>query len=243
MRQKLFQSTLSLIYPATDFFVVAFSIMVSYKLYRVLDIGESVFYQRIDVILASFLVGFAAVVIMHGFGAYKQESSVLNVEEIKNVIKGITTTFVIVLMILVFGKFLLSRYVIFFSYILSLIGLVTEKTLFYHLPALTKISRKFHKRVLIYGAGEIGQNLFRELVNSPKLNIVPVGFIDDDPYKQHKIFYRSGFNSSDSLHVLGTRKDIPRLRKELDIDEIYVAISNNPHEALSNILEIGRAHV
>jgi exopolysaccharide biosynthesis polyprenyl glycosylphosphotransferase len=64
-----------------------------------------------------------------------------------------------------------------------------------------------------------------------------VGFIDDDPYKQHKIFYRSGFNSSDSLHVLGTRKDIPRLRKELDIDEIYVAISNNPHEALSNILD------
>jgi exopolysaccharide biosynthesis polyprenyl glycosylphosphotransferase len=174
---------------------------------------------------------------MHGFGVYKQESSILNVEEIKNVIKGITTTFVIVLMILVFGKLLLSRYVIFFSYIFSLICLVTEKTLFYHLPTLTKTSRKLHKRILIYGAGEIGQSLYRDLFNSPKLNVVPVGFIDDDPDKQNKIFFRSGFNSSEGLRVLGTWKDIKHLTETLDIDEIYVAISNNPHETLSNILE------
>jgi exopolysaccharide biosynthesis polyprenyl glycosylphosphotransferase len=118
-----------------------------------------------------------------------------------------------------------------------LIGLVTEKTFFYHLPTLTKTSRKLHKRILIYGAGEIGQSLYRDLVNSPKLNVVPVGFIDDDPDKQNKIFFRRGFSSSEGLRVLGTRKDISHLKEELDIDEIYVAISNNPHETLSNILE------
>ena len=69
------------------------------------------------------------------------------------------------------------------------------------------------------------------------MNVVPVGFIDDDPDKQNKIFLRSGFNSSEGLRVLGTWKDIKHLTETLDIDEIYVAMSNNPHETLSNILE------
>jgi len=240
MKRRLYQSTYSLIYPATDFLLIAFCIMASYKLYRILDIGTSVYYQKVYIVPVSFLIALAAVIIMHGFGVYKQESSVLNAEEIKNVISGISATLVILMTILVLGKFHVSRYVIFLSYLLSLICLVAEKTAFYHLPALTQASRKFHKRILIYGAGELGQALYRELSNSPKLNITPVGFIDDDPKRRHQVSYANGTNSTSCLPVLGSKEDIKRLVDELRIDEVYVAMSNVAHSTLIDILDFLR---
>lgn len=45
------------------------------------------------------------------------------------------------------------------------------------------------RRVLIYGAGDAGELLYRELNNNPALNSVAVGFIDDDPRKTGKLLH------------------------------------------------------
>jgi exopolysaccharide biosynthesis polyprenyl glycosylphosphotransferase len=237
MKKKYYQFLIFLVYPLIDLFSVAFAIMASYIFYHIMEIGQGVVYEKIYILPISLLIGFVAVIIMHGFSAYKKQSSICNSEEIKNVISGITVTFILVIVILVFGKFTLSRYIIAFSYILSLFLLIIEKTIFYHFPLLTKYSRKLHKRILIYGAGEIGKVLYREIVNSPKLNIVPVGFIDDDPEKKNQIIYQSGFNNLTGLKIIGVREDIPRLLKSMDIDEVYVAISGSDYKTLTGILD------
>ncbi len=41
-------------------------------------------------------------------------------------------------------------------------------------------------RALIYGAGDGGEVLVREMRNNPRLGCVPVGFADDDPHKKGK---------------------------------------------------------
>ena len=43
--------------------------------------------------------------------------------------------------------------------------------------------------MLIYGAGDGGELLYRELNNNPALNSVAVGFIDDDPRKAGKLLH------------------------------------------------------
>jgi len=242
MKKKIFRFTSTSIYIFIDFAVVSFSIMAAYKLYRLSGIGQSVIYQKIEIVPVSLLIAFITVLILHSFGTYKKESSVLNVEEIKNVIKGTTTTFILSAIILVLANIDLSRYVIVFSYISSTILLVIEKTFFYHSPSLVSgdTFKKFHKRILIYGAGELGQALYRELANSPKLNIVPVGFIDDDPNRRHQISYQNGINTANSLPVLGGREDIKRLAGDLHIDEVYVAMSNVAHSTLIDILDFLR---
>lgn len=76
-------------------------------------------------------------------------------------------------------------------------------------------------RVLIFGAGEIGQitawRLKHRLSNATHRYIV-VGFVDDDAHK--KALYIEG------CPVLGTRVDIPRLSQEHKIDLIVVAVHN-----------------
>jgi len=237
MMKKALHNLVFLVYPVIDFIVLAFAILFSYKLYWMMGIGKHVYYEGFHTIPASMVFASITVVIMQIFGVYKNESSLLNMEEIKNVIKGISLSFLLLGVILVFGQINISRYVLFLSYIFSLTFIVAEKMVFYHVSPFTKILKGFRKKVLIYGAGDLGRALFREIANSPKLRIDPIGFIDDDPNKSNYVCYQSGFNSTDSIRVLGTREDIGRLKEAYDVDEVYVAISNINNEKLIEILD------
>ena len=228
-------------YPVVDFAILAFATMFSYKLYRLMNIGQHVYYEKTHIIPISLIFASITVIIMQAFKVYKNESSLLNMEEIKNVVKGISLSFLLLGVILVFGQINISRYVLLFSYIFSLIFVVAEKMIFYHMSPFTKFLKGFYKKVLIYGAGELGRALFREIANSPKLRIDPIGFIDDDPNKSEYVCYQSGFNSTDCIRVVGTRKDIERLKKEHEFDEVYVAISNINNENLIEILDFLKA--
>jgi exopolysaccharide biosynthesis polyprenyl glycosylphosphotransferase len=237
MKKKVYNLIIFFLYPAFDFMAVSLAILSSYKLYRVLRIGKQVQYAQPDIIAISLLIAFATVVIMLMLGAYKKISSVLNAEEIKNAVKGTSITFMLFAVVAVFVKWAPSRYVLFSSFIMSLLFIVAERTVLYHiLPSFTWL-KGLYKRVLIYGAGELGQALYRSITNSPKLGIIPVGFIDDNPETQGMVCYQSGFNTSNGVSVLGTGKSLKHLKEELRIDEVYVAISNIDHSTLVNILD------
>ena len=117
MMKKALHNLIFLIYPVIDFIVLAFTVMFSYKLYWFMGIGKHVYYEKIHIIPGSVVFALITVVIMQIFGVYKNESSLLNMEEIKNVIKGISLSFLFLGAILVFGQINISRYVLIFSYI------------------------------------------------------------------------------------------------------------------------------
>jgi exopolysaccharide biosynthesis polyprenyl glycosylphosphotransferase len=123
-----------------------------------------------------------------------------------------------------------------FAYAFSLLALVIERTILYHIFSFTELFRPFGKKVLIYGAGGLGVALYRSLVNSPKLGIVPVGFIDDNRKKTGNVCYPNGFNCENGVPVLGTGKEIIKLRGEIHFDEVIVAISKIDDKPLLDIL-------
>ena len=153
MMKKALHNLIFLIYPVIDFIVLAFAILFSYKLYWMMGIGKHVYYEEFHIIPVSVLFALITVVVMQIFGVYKNESSLLNMEEIKNVIKGISLSFLLLGVILVFGQINVSRYVLILSYIFSITFVVAEKMVFYHISPFTKFLKGFNKKVLIYGAG------------------------------------------------------------------------------------------
>ncbi len=238
MKQKLFYLGSFASYIVIDFATIAFSVMASYKVYRVLELGKQVFYPKLGIIPLSLLFSLSAVFILFLLGAYKNESSLLNVSEIKSVIQGISLGFLTLAAILVLTRIQLSRYVLAFSYISSISLIVIERSVLYHFLPLAKTARGLNRRILIYGAGELGTALFRAIANSPKLGLLPVGFIDDNPDKANTIHRSSGFRRTTyTVPVLGTGDDIVVLKKQYRIDEVFLAISNIGNEACTRILE------
>jgi UDP-GlcNAc:undecaprenyl-phosphate GlcNAc-1-phosphate transferase len=71
------------------------------------------------------------------------------------------------------------------------------------------------RRVLIYGAGDRGELVLREIQNNPHLKMVPVGFVDDDPQKHGRVIY--------GLRVLGPASELTALLYEERIEEVVIS--------------------
>jgi UDP-GlcNAc:undecaprenyl-phosphate/decaprenyl-phosphate GlcNAc-1-phosphate transferase len=77
------------------------------------------------------------------------------------------------------------------------------------------------KKTLIYGAGRGGELLLREILNNKKLNIQPVGFIDDDNLKAGKRL--QGFP------ILGAYNDLDTLINKYKISDLLISFDHkNP---------------
>jgi UDP-GlcNAc:undecaprenyl-phosphate GlcNAc-1-phosphate transferase len=65
------------------------------------------------------------------------------------------------------------------------------------------------RRVLIYGAGDAGELLLREIRNNRDLQYTPVGFVDDDPLKKGKVIHGlSVFGGNGSLRAICEQRRI-----------------------------------
>ncbi len=88
------------------------------------------------------------------------------------------------------------------------------------------------KNVLIYGAGNAGEFVLREIKNNKLLQYKPVGFLDDDEEKIGKRIQ--------GLPVLGSVKDMPGIVNAKKVNEMIIAIPRFQKEALESMLEFCR---
>jgi UDP-GlcNAc:undecaprenyl-phosphate GlcNAc-1-phosphate transferase len=84
------------------------------------------------------------------------------------------------------------------------------------------------RRVLIYGAGDGGELLLRELLNNRALKYSPVGFIDDDPAKSGKLIH--------GLKVYGGNGDLNSVCRQHEVDEVLISSSRMTEERLQELL-------
>jgi UDP-GlcNAc:undecaprenyl-phosphate GlcNAc-1-phosphate transferase len=84
------------------------------------------------------------------------------------------------------------------------------------------------RRVLIYGAGDGGELLLRELLNNRGLKYTPVGFLDDDPAKTGKVIH--------GLKVYGGNGDLSLVCRQQEVEEVLISSSRMPEARLQEIL-------
>ena len=85
------------------------------------------------------------------------------------------------------------------------------------------------RRVLIYGAGDGGELLLRELLNNQELRYSPVGFLDDDPNKNGKLIH--------GLKVFAANGDLTVICKQQEVEEVLISSSRMPEGRVQEILK------
>jgi len=236
MKHVVIKYSLFLFYMMTDYIIINAMIISAYLIYRFLSIGKAVVYSTPELLIASMSSSGLIVMTLLLVHAYDNESSFLNMKEIERVVKGVTLGFLIVGMVLVLGRLLISRYVFVFSYLLTITALTGMKMFFFHILSTEPWLKKIKKNILIYGADPIGENLYRALVNSPRLRIAPIGFIDDRPEKKGEKLYENGFHTNKSIKVLGNYSDILQLIQTHNISAIYVSAHRFSSKELKQIM-------
>ena len=85
-------------------------------------------------------------------------------------------------------------------------------------------------RTLIIGAGLAGKLLINEINYNTNMNYEIMGLVDDDQSKLHQ--------SISGVSVIGTTEDIPRLVKDLELDEVIFSIPSLSPEQRKRIFNI-----
>jgi UDP-GlcNAc:undecaprenyl-phosphate GlcNAc-1-phosphate transferase len=90
------------------------------------------------------------------------------------------------------------------------------------------VSKQNGRRVLIYGAGDGGELLLRELRNNQGLRLAPIGFLDDDPAKSGKVIH--------GLRVFGGNGDLGAVCLQHEVDEVVISSMKMTEERIQEVL-------
>lgn len=82
-------------------------------------------------------------------------------------------------------------------------------------------------RVLLVGAGEVGQMILQKIITNPKLGFQVVGIIDN-----------SNRRSVMNVPVIGAIADIPRVIDEYAVDEVIIGLPESSHQEIVGIISL-----
>mgnify|MGYP001570455842 CR=1 FL=1 len=86
------------------------------------------------------------------------------------------------------------------------------------------------KNILIIGAGVAGSDVTREINNNPEMNMVVVGYVDDDLNKLNKLI--------ENCRVLGNSSNMRSIVKKFKVDEIIISIPSAQGEDINKFVNI-----
>jgi exopolysaccharide biosynthesis polyprenyl glycosylphosphotransferase len=229
-----YRRLMSLAITVTDVLLINLAFALAYWLrydrqwFATVDAANFVPYKSfipISLALTALLLG-----IYRLSGVYSQPRGASWFDQVYRLLTGTATGIILMIFVIVFffRPFFYSRLI--FVYAGALV------TIFLGLSRIVKRMVRQHlrkrglgvDRLLIVGAGEVGRTVMRNIVAHPALGYHIVGFVDDDPEK--------GSTDIGRFQALGNTANIPRLAKELIIDEVIITLPWMYHRKIVSIL-------
>lgn len=217
-----------------DILSIAASLVVGYSIYPLI-------HNRLDPRTDIYLkLGFVAIVggilIFERIGLYKKQMSLMNVDEIRKIFRGV---FLLALLLFAYSFYVKidhSRMILTYSIITMLVLVFCERMLFYKLHQVFHLRGANLYRIIICGAGEVGRLLYRRICQSPKLGYRVVGFFDEDRslLESTKDWLRS--DAPNIALFLWRKKDLVSAIRSREVDEILIAWPSRTPERLREII-------
>lgn len=207
-----------------DIALIIVSVLGSFALR--LDVGELPYYFPAALVMCAVALA-VKIPVYHFFGLYRRLWVYASTSELRLIIVAVTAASVLtggVMLVFISLGWIqpgMPRSALGIDWLISLILIGGSR---FVLRILAEQSAAqiggATRRVLILGAGDAGALVVRELQKSSSLNLVPVGFLDDDPAKQNHQIY--------GVSVIGTVEQLETVLDTKQVDEVIIAIPAAP---------------
>lgn len=215
-----------------DAFLISFSYYAAYVLlFGTFETSANwdLFIRTVPLLVILKLFAFLAAGVYRGIWRYTSVNDFVTF--VKAVVAGSGLSVLAILLLYRFQNF--SRAVFVVDGIILLLMLVGSRMAFRLIREfLPHAAAADGKRVLIYGAGDGGEMVLRELRNNASWNYRPVGFVDDDPLKKGKVI--------NGLPVYDANGSLPDICREKEIQEILISSGKVSAKALERVREVCR---
>jgi len=163
-------------------------------------------------------------------GVYKGVWENTSISDLIAYIKGITAAVALTMLILLFAyRFQSFSRVVFIIYWFLMLVLVSLSRLSFRLvDEGVKKARQRGKPTLIYGAGVGGQLVVKEIENNRDLEMVVVGFIDDNPRKHKRTIM--------GYPVFGDVSELEKIIRKKGVREIIISFRKNGEDRKKEIM-------
>lgn len=227
---------------AIDILMVFVTVLVSYALRSELN---STFFQYLPSALWMAVAGLVIKPLVYTiFGLYRRMWIYAGTPEMRLIVAAVTAASVLVSAVMIALASLrlfigFPRAVLIIDWVLSLLAvgglrfslrlLAENRTV---QPAAPGRKPAQNQRAIIVGAGDAGALVVRELQKNRQLNLLPVGFLDDNPDKQKQ--------QISGVPVIGTLADLGRVLDERGVDQVIIAIPSAPGRVMRQVADICR---
>ncbi|MDQ2747370.1 MAG: glycosyl transferase [Acidobacteriota bacterium] len=184
----------------------------------------SLFIKSLPILIVLKLFAFLVVGVYRGIWRYT------SVRDLVTFTKGVAlgSVFSVLALVLIYRFEFYSRAVFVVDAVLLLLALAGSRMAFrFFRQLLPTATSGDERKVLIYGAGDGGEMVLRELKNNPEWLYQPVGFLDDDPLKKGKVIH--------GLKVYDSNGSLRQLCTDNEVQEILLSVRNLSTERLQEL--------
>lgn len=193
------------------------------------DQNWQLFIATLPLLIVIKLFAFLAAGIYRGIWRYTSISDLIVFG--KGVFLGSLLSVLAILLLYRFQNF--SRAVFLLDGFILLFALISSRLAFRVFRELLPLPHASEgQRILIYGAGDGGEMVLRELRNNSDLRYLPVAFLDDDPMKKGKVI--------NGLQVYDANGSLGDLCRDKEISEILVSTRKLSKEKIGELRELCR---
>jgi exopolysaccharide biosynthesis polyprenyl glycosylphosphotransferase len=185
-----------------DWLTIVLGARVGYYAYSSFSIGKHIQYVPRFVWAAAAAFSTVMVLLLDRAGAYRSSNSLLRVRETEQVLRICAQTLVALFAVTFFASVVFARWLLILCLGVILVLLFAQKNSLYFIIRWLHTRGHGNERVLIYGAGETGRRVFSALRRSPKLGLVPVAVVDDDPTKAGGTLFEFAYERRRSARIM-----------------------------------------
>ena len=176
------------------------------------------------------------------FGLYRRLWVYASVQELKQIVVAVTSASLMVgILTIAFFSFDFftgfPRSVLIIDWLLSIFlvgGLRFAMRVVAENLSVASVTPKYAhiRRALIIGAGDAGAIVAREMQKNPQINLLPIGFLDDNPVKLKQQIH--------GIPVIGAIDDLSKVLDSHRVSEVIIAIPSAPGSVVRKVADMCR---